>query len=188
MKGKIRLKHTESPLFRFCFRISLRSALIIVYVLAVLAVTGFDIRKIIDLQELFLVLCGTGLFLVGSLSDFTGIAATDIVPYIILCCRPILYGFVLQVILLVPEEAPLPKDSASLHSELPPIRSAQEMYDLFRKTGLSKREAEIARLAANGLSNAEIAEGLFIAPSTVKKHMSNIFEKLNISSRDELKR
>lgn len=48
---------------------------------------------------------------------------------------------------------------------------------------LSERELEILRHIADGLSNREIALGLFIADSTVKKHLSNIFDKLQVHNR-----
>ena len=48
---------------------------------------------------------------------------------------------------------------------------------------LSERELEILRLVAGGKSNQEIAGELYLAVGTVKKHMSNIFGKLNADSR-----
>lgn len=51
---------------------------------------------------------------------------------------------------------------------------------------LSRREIEVARLAAKGYTNAQISEELFISTETVKRHMATIFEKLGIESRKEL--
>lgn len=51
---------------------------------------------------------------------------------------------------------------------------------------LTSREAEIVRLVAAGLRNAEIAERLSIAEATVKTHLNNIFEKLEMRDRTEL--
>ena len=48
---------------------------------------------------------------------------------------------------------------------------------------LSERELEILRLVAGGKSNQEIAAELYLAVGTVKKHISNIFGKLNVESR-----
>lgn len=51
---------------------------------------------------------------------------------------------------------------------------------------LTRREREVMELAYEGLTNPEIAEELTISRYTVKHHMHNIFEKLDISTRMEL--
>jgi DNA-binding CsgD family transcriptional regulator len=51
--------------------------------------------------------------------------------------------------------------------------------------GLSPRELEILALICRGLSNAEIAEALVIAPGTAKRHVANVFAKLGVSSRPQ---
>lgn len=50
---------------------------------------------------------------------------------------------------------------------------------------LSKRELEILNLLAQGHSNQEIAEKLFVSLSTVKTHNQNLFEKLDVKRRTQ---
>ena len=50
---------------------------------------------------------------------------------------------------------------------------------------LSPRELEVLRLIADGKSNAEIAQTLVIALSTVKSHINTIFGKLQVTSRTQ---
>ncbi|MGA7673375.1 MAG: helix-turn-helix transcriptional regulator, partial [Nitrolancea sp.] len=49
--------------------------------------------------------------------------------------------------------------------------------------GLSAREVEVLRLVAEGLTDNEIAEQLFISRRTVTSHMTSIFNKLGVGAR-----
>jgi DNA-binding CsgD family transcriptional regulator len=49
--------------------------------------------------------------------------------------------------------------------------------------GLSEREAEVLRLVAQGLTNAEVATQLYLSPRTVEAHLRRIYDKLGTSSR-----
>ena len=53
---------------------------------------------------------------------------------------------------------------------------------------LTSAEAAVAYLAAEGKTNREIAETLFISPHTVNSHLRHIFDKLGINSRISLTR
>ncbi|GAB7046558.1 helix-turn-helix transcriptional regulator [Catenuloplanes indicus] len=51
---------------------------------------------------------------------------------------------------------------------------------------LTSQELQIAQLAAEGLTNREIGDRLYVSPRTVRNHLYNIFPKLGVSSRAEL--
>jgi len=51
---------------------------------------------------------------------------------------------------------------------------------------LTRAETEVARLAAEGLTNREIGARLFVSPRTVQTHLSHVFGKLEVASRREL--
>jgi LuxR family maltose regulon positive regulatory protein len=63
---------------------------------------------------------------------------------------------------------------------LRPVSSARPLIE-----ALSQREIEVLQLIAQGLSNHEISERLFLALSTVKGHNRNIFDKLQVQRRTE---
>lgn len=58
-------------------------------------------------------------------------------------------------------------------------------YSKVTELNISKREYEILCAIASGLSNAEIAEKLFVSESTIKTHVSNLLSKLNARRRTE---
>jgi DNA-binding NarL/FixJ family response regulator len=55
-----------------------------------------------------------------------------------------------------------------------------------RLNGLTAREREVMTLVAEGLSNTEIAERLFLSPATVKTHVSRIMTKVDVRDRSQL--
>ena len=61
------------------------------------------------------------------------------------------------------------------------VKKGQELDD-----PLTERESEILDLVAQGLSNQEIGEKLFISPATAKTHLSRIMQKTNCHSRAQL--
>lgn len=66
------------------------------------------------------------------------------------------------------------------------LKTGQEPTSSF--DSLTDREREILKLVAEGYTNREIAESLFISVKTVETHKSNIMEKLNLHKRAELVR
>ncbi len=52
--------------------------------------------------------------------------------------------------------------------------------------GITPREWEVGRFLAQGLTNAEIAAGLFLSTTTVKTHLTHLFEKLHVTNRVQL--
>lgn len=57
--------------------------------------------------------------------------------------------------------------------------------EVMNELGISKRELEVLQLMADGLSNQEIAEKLFVSLNTIKTHTSKLFEKLDVKRRTQ---
>lgn len=80
------------------------------------------------------------------------------------------------------------KRSSTVTNEISPNRyrdSPQIDYDQIKKIGLTQREHDVLVKMADGLSNLEIAEQLFLSESTVKTHVSNILFKLDAKRRTQ---
>jgi DNA-binding CsgD family transcriptional regulator len=79
-------------------------------------------------------------------------------------------------------DAALVRHTLRRHGLVPPHRRGRRAYG----SELSPREAEVARLASQGLHNREIARALHLSVKTVEGHLSSASRKLGVSSRREL--
>jgi len=68
------------------------------------------------------------------------------------------------------------------------IVTKEEYVAVMKKYGLTKRELELGFLVLSGYTNQRIAQELFISETTVKKHMTHIYEKTNVQGRKEFKK
>lgn len=112
----------------------------------------------------------------------------EILADLALDLRPLFYGFVCWVALKEEngenhpkgEEDPLDREER----DAVPEKEGKRELDFAM---LTRQEKVVAELVKKGLTNREIGEELCISESTVKKHLSNIFEKLEIGSRRDLR-
>lgn len=66
-----------------------------------------------------------------------------------------------------------------------PPRIAQRLVEAVGREALSQRELEVLTLVAKGMTNKEIAGKLFISDKTVRNHVANCLEKLDVGDRTE---
>ena len=114
----------------------------------------------------------------------------EILADLALDLRPLFYGFVCYVVLKEENGEPqFKKEKEFSDNEEKP--GTVEVENEGKKepdcSKLTRQEKVVAELVKQGLTNREIGEELCISESTVKKHLSNIFEKLEIGSRRELR-
>jgi DNA-binding NarL/FixJ family response regulator len=72
-----------------------------------------------------------------------------------------------------------------LMTTFPPNSTTQEVIPPQNLSELTPREKEVLRLIANGASNREIAQQLYISEGTVKNHVTNILNRLNLRDRTQ---
>lgn len=180
---------------------------IILYILILAGALGFNLLKLIDFKLILLLILGTVVLTfpfyergikrkelgyifgrkameAGFIQTFlllfmrlqSSLGSDGILSDIAMCFRPLLYGFCMQIYFSEKSEV----------EDKPQSSEKPDLTEILKTYGLTKRELEIAGLIAEGKSNGEIAEKLYISETTVKKHVSNIFEKTGISRREEL--
>lgn len=75
---------------------------------------------------------------------------------------------------------------SSIKNKLEKNKFKETKHDFVEKINLTHREKEVISLFANGLSNKEVSEKLFVSTFTIETHKKNIYKKLNIKSVAEL--
>lgn len=77
------------------------------------------------------------------------------------------------------------RDRSILELLRPHLGRIRERWEQLRRRPaiLTAREAEVLEHVADGLTNAEIAARLVVAPSTIRTHLENVFEKLEVHTR-----
>lgn len=68
---------------------------------------------------------------------------------------------------------------------IPDLLQRKEQFD-YQKYGILPKEFDIIRAVADGLSNREIADTLFLSEGTVRNYLSTILDKLNLRDRTQL--
>ena len=185
----------------------------ITYLLLMLWIIDFNFKFIIDLKLLSLVFFGTAILSLASVkkemhkleyihivkwnSQLTALLSTILLLLIFfaedrykenfvynLCLnlRPILYGFFIYILADIFDE----KKKATLLIDKD-SQQYKNIYLTFKDLSFTDREAEIAQELLTDLSNKEIGEKLYIAESTVKKHIKNIYKKAIVNSREDFK-
>lgn len=105
-----------------------------------------------------------------------------------LSCRPLLYSLIINALCFednkkVREESVNQGENTENSKQL----TNQKKSLPIQEKAITKREEEVANYIMQGLSNKEIAEQMYISESTVKKHTSNLYQKLEITNREQLK-
>jgi DNA-binding NarL/FixJ family response regulator len=78
--------------------------------------------------------------------------------------------------------------AARAHEELIAAGARPRRDPTDSRSNLTASEQRVARMAAEGMSNREIAQALFLTENTIQTHLRNTFRKLDIGSRSQLAR
>lgn len=131
------------------------------------------------------------------------ISGNGIFPELALCMRPLFYTLVIQALCKpLSNDSTAPKtpsknispstataDEPTVSTPAPDYSALtlDEVRYLLREKSLTDRELEIALAIRKNLPVKEIADELFISESTVKKHTTSLYKKLQVENREQLK-
>ena len=79
------------------------------------------------------------------------------------------------------------QENARPAADMPAVLSYEAFTAAMASCGLTRRETEVAWLLYRGYTNRQISGELYVAETTVKKHVSHIFEKTGVSCRKEFR-
>ncbi len=95
-------------------------------------------------------------------------------------------SFILRTVLEVHQGAALMSPGIAMKAiRFLTVAPIPELKEISTQFNLSDRELEVLRLVSKGFPYRQIADQLFISQETVKKHMSNIFSKLQVKNKIE---
>lgn len=164
--------------------------LIVFYIFILLWLVDFELFEIFDLKMMLVVLLGSSLLTLSIKEKsnikqsylyqvtLTSLSATAFLylealskddSNFVMPLQPLFYGIIYFVILSIIIDI---------------FKKPEQVKDDYQ---LTNREIAIADELLKGLCNKEIANKLFIAESTVKKHVQNIFKKVEVNNRIEFK-
>lgn len=115
--------------------------------------------------------------------DFLDALRAGACGYLLKTMSPESFGRALRAVL--DGEAALPRELTPALVDGYRHRRRRRLYVDGQPVRLSEREWEVLELLSEGLSTADIARRTFVAPVTVRSHISSLFRKLRVSSREE---
>lgn len=198
-------------------KILLKICTILIYVVALLWLVDFKLLVLFNYKTILMVVFGTVLLTLSSYkkgksveelkiaarwnAQVTGYLTTFVLLFsrlsgnkdysnlmydVALNCRPLFYGLIINVLLRSEEPVKAQENEPAMQMHAFSI-DREDAEQKLRKYGLTDREIEITISICAGFSNKEIGDKLFISESTVKKHSSNLYKKINVNNREQLK-